>query len=151
MFFPFTKTANKSQEKKLLSQCHLKDIDPLACSSLNPCKLNDVAHNSSEDSSRSVLSLSLFCQQGAAVEVCNCIFKALDCLDRQHSYVRKHFLCEKLVLTIKAVCLVFDCLRNSSPSQNNISIKLINTQIHFLHFHPFCCYPLKTCMCVCTV
>lgn len=49
MLYPFTKEANKSQQKDLLSQCHLKDSDPQTHSSSTPCKQNDIARDSSEE------------------------------------------------------------------------------------------------------
>lgn len=56
MFDLFTKEAHKSQQKELLSQCHLKDSDPLACSSSKPCEQNNVAYDSREENSGASLS-----------------------------------------------------------------------------------------------
>lgn len=91
-FYPFTKEANKPQQKELLSQCHLKDSDPLTYSSSKPCEQNNVAYNSGEENSRPMSPTGLYtplllCQQGLAAEISNYIFKASDHIARKDSYL----------------------------------------------------------------
>jgi len=113
MFQLFTKEANKSQQKELLSQRHLKGSDPLTRSSSTPHQQNIAASNSSEESSRSRLSRvhAHCCCSGSTAQLQAAVTTAL-----KHRITRAEKIslsyklkCEKLVIEKlqRQLCLVF--------------------------------------------